>query len=107
MSAVVHQRCYNHAGREAAARCPSCKRFFCRECVTEHDDRVICAACLRRLSPSRTGERRAWVRVMTLGQVVAGVMMAWFFFFVVGEALVRLPAAFHRSALWRGTWIER
>ena len=46
MTALAHQRCFNHALREAAARCPGCGNFFCRECVTEHDDRVLCAACL-------------------------------------------------------------
>jgi hypothetical protein len=107
MSGVVHQRCYNHAAREAAARCPSCKRFFCRECITEHEDRVICAACLRKLSLERTAERRSFAGVITTAQVLGGVLTVWFFFFLVGEALVRLPAAFHESELWRGTWIER
>ena len=36
MSNLIHQRCSNHPGREAAVRCPECGRFFCRECVTEH-----------------------------------------------------------------------
>ena len=44
------QRCRNHAEREAVARCPGCGHHFCRECVTEHDDRILCAACLRKLT---------------------------------------------------------
>src|SRR5580658_7631208 len=35
---LLDQRCFNHDLREAVAQCPSCKRFFCRECVTEHAD---------------------------------------------------------------------
>ena len=36
--------------REAVARCPECTQFFCRECITEHDDRVLCSACLKKLA---------------------------------------------------------
>ena len=43
---LSQQRCFNHTSREAVARCPECGRFFCRECITEHDDRVLCAVCL-------------------------------------------------------------
>ncbi|MFN7139481.1 MAG: rhomboid family protein, partial [Limisphaerales bacterium] len=49
MQNLTQQHCLNHFTREAAARCPECKQFFCRECITEHDDRVICAGCLRKL----------------------------------------------------------
>jgi hypothetical protein len=46
MTAVAHQRCLHHHEREAVARCPECGHYFCRECITEHDERVICASCL-------------------------------------------------------------
>ena len=45
---LAHQRCFNHATREAVARCPECHHFFCRECITEHDDRVLCTGCLKK-----------------------------------------------------------
>ena len=44
MEDLVHQRCFNHMLREAVACCPECRRYFCRECVTEHEDKVLCAA---------------------------------------------------------------
>ena len=50
MQNLAHQRCFNHAVREAVARCPECGQCFCRECITEHDDRVVCAACLKKLT---------------------------------------------------------
>ena len=50
---LLDQRCLNHSLREAAVQCPSCKRFFCRECITEHDDRVLLAEAVRILSAER------------------------------------------------------
>ena len=35
------------------ARCPSCRDFFCGECITEHSGKLICAACLARGSAER------------------------------------------------------
>ncbi len=106
MNAVIHQRCFNHAAREAVARCPECKRFFCRECVTEHDDRVVCAACLRGLTDGRSVPRHRLTRFARVAQLVASLLIAWFFFFLLGEILVRLPDSFHKDMLWRGSWLN-
>jgi len=55
MASLHHQVCLNHHAREAVAKCPDCGHFYCRECIAEHDDRVICAACLRKmLKPEQT-----------------------------------------------------
>ena len=98
--ALVHEKCFNHRGREAVARCLQCGRFFCRECVTEHGDRVVCAECLR-TAARRVEERRArWqgVRLVTAG--LAGLVLAWMVFYAVGRVLVLLPAEFHEGTLW-------
>ena len=107
MNASIQQRCFNHAVREAVARCPECTRYFCRECVTEHEDRVVCAACLRRLTDLRAAKRHGFTSVARAGQLIFSVVMAWFFFFVLGEILVRLPDSFHEDVLWRGPWLNR
>jgi hypothetical protein len=101
MRDLAQQRCFNHAVREAAARCPECKHFFCRECVTEHEDRVLCAACLKKLAGSQSTKRRAFAGVMRFARFAAGILIAWFFFFLIGEVLVRLPDSFHEGALWK------
>ena len=44
-----HARCLFHPLREAAARCPHCGGTFCRECVTDEDNRLACPPCLRRM----------------------------------------------------------
>ena len=41
MSSLIHRRCLHHPAREAVALCPECRRFYCRECVTEHAGRMI------------------------------------------------------------------
>ena len=101
------QRCFNHALREAAVRCPECSRFFCRECVSEHDDRLICASCLKKLAESGAPKRRTLSKVTGAAQLVFGVLVAWFFFFMIGESLLRLPPTFHDTSVWRTRWINR
>ena len=100
MSAISHERCFNHALREAAARCPQCRRYFCRECVTEHDDRVLCTACLTlsTIRPLRKGKQM--VGLIKVICCIAGLLMAWFFFFLMGDMLTSLPSKFHKVGLW-------
>ncbi|MBI5386987.1 MAG: rhomboid family protein [Verrucomicrobia bacterium] len=106
MAPLLHQRCFNHSLREAAARCPECGRFFCRECVTEHDDRVVCAACLRQLVQPRLTQRSGFVAVVRTAQTLAGVLMVWLFFYLLGQMLVSLPDSFHEGTLWKGSWLD-
>ena len=107
MPDLTYQRCLNHAQREAVARCPSCGQFFCRECITEHDDRVICAACLRRLTRASLLRRRAFSGLLRVGQGALGLVAAWFFFYLMGDRLLRLPASFHEGTLWKVQWWDR
>ena len=99
------QRCLNHAGREAVARCPECGQYFCRECITEHEDRVICAACLRKLARVPLLQRRGFLDAVRVGQCLAGVLLAWFFFYLIAEWLASMPSSFHEGTLWRPSWL--
>jgi hypothetical protein len=105
-SDVTTQRCFNHVSREAAARCPECRHYFCRECVTEHDDRVVCTTCLRRLVQPKRSTSRQFAAVSYALQCALGVLLAWFFFFMIGETLLRLPASFHSGDLWQAGWFD-
>jgi hypothetical protein len=102
------QRCAHHEGREAAARCPHCGRFFCWECVTEHEDRVICAACLRQLPGEEATRGARGKRVLALVQAGGGLLLAWFFFYWLGRVLLWVPSDFHEGTVWREArrWIE-
>jgi hypothetical protein len=90
---ILLQRCFHHSDREAAARCPSCLRFYCRECVTEHDGRMICANCVARLHAPLAKERSStaiWT-IFSLG----GLLLAWLIFYYLGMGLARIPSTFH------------
>src|ERR1051325_7189190 len=101
MPTLASQRCFNHASREAVARCPECTQFFCRECITEHDDRVLCANCLKKLASVPLTQRSGFVGVLHAAQCLLGILIAWFFFFLIGESLLRLPDDFHEGTLWK------
>ena len=107
MPTLAHQRCFHHSLREAVARCPECRQFYCRECITEHDERVICASCLRKLSaPAATPSFRAsWLFAAIPGAL--GFAMALFFFYTIGEMLLNVPASYHEGSIWVERWIER
>ncbi|HEX9047614.1 MAG TPA: rhomboid family protein [Verrucomicrobiae bacterium] len=107
MQNLLHQRCFNHATREAVARCPECGRFFCRECITEHDDRVLCSACLKKLARTPLAKRPAFVKLFRLVQGLAGLMVAWFFFFLIGSALLKIPAPVHEGTVWHAHWLDK
>jgi len=100
MTSLAQQRCFNHAQREAVARCPECGQCYCRECITEHDDRVICAACLAKIARVPLMQRRAFAWVAQAGMCVLGLFIAWFFVYLIGEALLAIPTAFHEGTLW-------
>ena len=106
MQNLTHQRCFNHATREAVARCPECRQCFCRECVTEHEDRVLCAACLKKLTRTSDAKRSALLGLWRVAQCAFSVLIAWFFFFLIGEALLSLPDSFHEGTVWQVPWTE-
>ncbi len=100
MSTLAQQRCLNHALREAVARCPECRRFYCRECVTEHEDRMICASCLRKLADEKsTGTKRLFA-VWRGAQFFVCLVLLWVFFFLMGQALLNVPSTTHFNSLW-------
>jgi len=91
---LLDQRCLNHALREAAVQCPSCKRFFCRECVTEHAGRMICVGCVSLLA--HAGQETGRAATARWGVFAAtGMLIAWLTFYYLGLTLSRIPAKFH------------
>ena len=84
---LIRQRCLFHAEREAAARCPRCRRFFCRECTSEHEGRWLCAACILADAQER-GDRARWRSAWLVLRMAAGLVAAWFYFWLVGQGLL-------------------
>lgn len=105
MIQTISERCYHHHQREAVVRCPECRRFFCRECVTEHDDRMLCSVCLSRLAGTGRKMDRRWIRRLLLaGQGILGFLLLWYAFYLVGLMLLAIPHAFHEGTIWESGW---
>jgi uncharacterized paraquat-inducible protein A len=101
MEALTHQRCFNHGNREAAARCPECGRFFCRECVTEHDDRVLCSRCLSEMTGADSTEKPSAGILKSLFMLGSGVLVLWLVFYYLGLGLLEIPPSFHEGTIWQ------
>jgi len=86
----MQQRCWNHDTREAVCRCLACGRSFCRECVSEHESRLVCAACLRNLAEAASRRRRRMRRAASAALTLAGVLLAWGVYLAAGESLIAL-----------------
>jgi uncharacterized paraquat-inducible protein A len=97
----VAQRCVHHPAREAVACCPECGRFFCRECVSEHDDRVLCARCLARVIDAASGKRSRFAQLLRCFAALLSILIAWWFFDLIGRGLILLPADVHEGTIWK------
>jgi hypothetical protein len=106
MSSLALQRCWNHSLREAVARCPECGRSYCRECVVEHEDRIICSGCLAKLTAAAARPARGWNfrQVLRFAAAFTGIIAAWFIYFVVGRTLLAIPDESHAETLWKRTF---
>ena len=92
MIALADQRCWNHPSREAVVRCPSCTRFYCRECVIEHQGRMICTTCLSALAAEPETGRISQIR--WTAAAIGGLLLAWLIFYYLGVFLARIPSDF-------------
>jgi hypothetical protein len=97
--AVARQRCLNHPAREAVARCTVCSRYYCRECVVESDERLVCATCLKapRNAKAQTRGRSAALQLWIVA--TAGFLIAWTVFYLIGLALLMIPSG-SGAAVW-------
>ena len=106
--AAPRRRCSRHDEREAVGRCTECAGGFCRECLTEHEDRLYCGPCFaqqvdgaRRAAARRTTDWRRWrTVVLTAGSLfflVAGI-------YGLGRVLAAIPADFHDGTVWKKTF---
>ena len=94
--------CSIHLDRPATTRCPSCRRFFCGECVTEHSGRLFCASCLAAAmeegKPDKIKRLRffpaAWV------QLAVALVVGWSIFYFFARFLGDIPDSFHDGTIW-------
>lgn len=103
-SPIRYSQCLRHAERPAVARCRVCGEAYCRECVVEHDHRLVCADCLRQEAERGKGGdgRVGWMR-MGWGaalQWMVAVGVLWGMFYVLAGLLRRIPADVHDGVIW-------
>jgi len=36
-----------------------------------------------------------------------GLLVAWLFFYLIGSALLSIPASFHEGELWQRGWLDK
>jgi len=99
---LSQKRCKNHPSREAVARCPECTGFFCRECITEHDDKVLCSACLKNILSARIPVTSKLKVPYFFLQFVTGFMVIWSIYYFFGHLLLSIPSTFHEGTFWEG-----
>ena len=87
---ALEQRCWNHETREAVCRCPECGRSFCRECVTEHESRFLCAACMRNRARAQARTSSRFRRIAPALMTAAGIVLAWAIFFGAAESIITI-----------------
>lgn len=97
---ISDSRCFNHAGREAIAKCPRCGRFFCRECVSEHEGGIICASCLTKTAGIKHKKGFNLSGIAKIFQLAAGILILWCCFYLMGKTLLSIPSTFHEKAAW-------
>lgn len=101
---LARRRCENHPEREAVAFCRECDRTFCRECITSHEDRVACAACLARIAGSGSEMKKKRLRALLAPiRPLAGFIVVWVLLYALGRTLASASAVFHKDKLWRDT----
>jgi hypothetical protein len=95
MTHFGQQRCFVHPSREAVSLCLECRRAFCRECVVDHDGRLMCAACLARLRTPMARGNRALRQLLSAAATALAILLCWILFYMAGRLLMLAEPAHH------------
>ena len=107
MSTLALQRCLHHVEREAVARCTSCTQHFCRECIVEHEGRVLCTDCRVKLL-QKPGLQIGFGRRFGVAlHLVLSLFVLWFCIYLFGKALLLIPSTFHEGEVWKNLPAEQ
>ncbi len=95
------QRCAIYPDRVAVARCPECGLYFSRECITEHEGRLICATCLEKLAKEERPEGRGFhLPLVPWLEIAAAGIMVWVLYYALARLLIMIPSEFHEGSIW-------
>ncbi len=100
---LAKSTCNLHHERAASARCPSCKLFFCAECITEHDGKLTCAECLRKNQSPPEPAAKKWdaIQLMPVFHFMIAVFVTWSAFYFIAQVLMEIPDSFHDGTIWQ------
>lgn len=102
VSTGLQSRCWHHEAREAVCQCPECGRPFCHECVSEHESRLLCAACLAAVSRNAHTGRSTWRSLIPPAMLWGGLLLSWLFFYTAGQTV-----SFFAERAEQSTWQNR
>lgn len=91
------RKCANHESREAVARCPECRKDFCRECITEHKNKMLCTNCLREITQKKDARKRKMEIVFAMFLFFIGMLISYYFFFGLASIFSEIPDQFHNG----------
>lgn len=74
--------------------------------MTEHDDRVLCAACVKAMAGVPLTQRSGFVFMARALQLAVGVILVWTCFHLLGRSLLAIPGQFHDGSVWKPKWFE-
>jgi len=94
---LKHKRCFNHANREASARCPNCKHDFCRECITEHAGKMLCVNCLKKTSQKKKSQKQLLVPLIYTLLLTAALTVIFLCFVWLGRTMAFSKVSDHSS----------
>ena len=90
------KKCFNHAAREAAARCLDCKNFFCAECITEHDGRLTCSNCLtKKADVKKESKPLPILKILAPFVILISITLTIIFFTLFSRVLYNSPEDYH------------
>ena len=61
---------------------------------------MICAGCLRKIVVGEAARSGAAARALRSLLPVAGLLLAWLTFYVLGRTLLLIPASVHDGTVW-------
>ena len=64
--------------------------------MTEHESRLLCAACLPSLARTATARRGARAPIAPLA-ALAGLLLSWWIFYIGGEILLEITARLQQT----------
>ena len=85
-------KCFNHFERESVALCTTCKKPFCRECVSFYDEKMTCSHCIKVKIKNDKKKFSGQDSIFSIGMLLLFLVIGWSFFYILGSFLANIPS---------------